>query len=101
MTGRQGADSPDIDGFVIDGAMAFKFIRNAKFIPNNFDCDEFIEEMQYLRKKYFALPAAIKRTLSHAGNDVWIGLGLNLAMRLHNKPKCALDFMRCREQLNV
>jgi radical SAM superfamily enzyme YgiQ (UPF0313 family) len=76
-------------------------INNLLFIPNNFDCDEFIEEMQYLRKKYFALPAAIKRTLSHAGNDVWIGLGLNLAMRLHNKPKCALDFMRCREQLNV
>ena len=77
-------------------------INNLLFIPKNFDCDEFIEEMQCLRKKYFAFHATAKRTIIHAGTTtVWTALGLNLAMRLHNKPRRALDLIRCREQFNV
>lgn len=72
-------------------------INNLLFTPNSFSCDEFIEEMQNLRKKYFAFPSVAKRVISHAGNTVRIGLGLNLAMRLHNKPRCALDFTRSKE----
>lgn len=76
-------------------------INNLLFAPKNFECDEFIEEMRKLRHRYFGFPAAAKRIISHAGNDVRIGLGLNLAMRLHNKPRCALDFTNSGVQLNA
>jgi radical SAM superfamily enzyme YgiQ (UPF0313 family) len=65
-------------------------INNLLFEPLNFSCDEFVEEMQNLRKKYFSWPAAAKRIISHAGNRVWIGIGLNVAMHLHNKPKSSV-----------
>jgi radical SAM superfamily enzyme YgiQ (UPF0313 family) len=65
-------------------------INNLLFEPLNFSCDEFVEEMQNLRKKYFSWPAAAKRVISHAGNTIWIGIGLNVAMNLHNKPKSSV-----------
>jgi len=76
-------------------------INNLLFTPKNFECDEFIEEMRKLRHRYFGFPVVAKRVISHAGNDVRIGLGLNLAMRLHNKPRCALDFTSKKVQLNA
>ncbi len=76
-------------------------INNLLFTPKNFECDEFIEEMRKLRHRYFGFPAAAKRIISHAGNDIRIGLGLNLAMRLHNKPRCALDFTNSKVELNA
>ena len=65
-------------------------INNLLFKPRNFSCDEFVEEMQELRKKFFSLPSATKRIISHAGNSIWVGIGLNVAMSLHNKPKSSL-----------
>lgn len=61
-------------------------INNLLFEPRNLSCYEFVEEKQNLRKKYFSLPSAVKRIISHAGNTIWIGIGLNVAMYLHNKP---------------
>jgi radical SAM superfamily enzyme YgiQ (UPF0313 family) len=65
-------------------------INNLLFKPLNLSCEEFVEEMYNLRKKYFSLPSVTKRTVSHAGNSIWIGLGLNVAMALHNKPRSSL-----------
>ncbi len=65
-------------------------INNLLFKPRNFSCDDFVEEMQNLRKKYFSLPSVMKRVISHAGNSIWIGLGLNVAMNLHNKPQSSV-----------
>ena len=65
-------------------------INNLLFKPRNFNCAEFVEEMQNLRKKYFSLPSVMKRVVSHAGNSIWVGIGLNVAMNLHNKPQSSV-----------
>jgi radical SAM superfamily enzyme YgiQ (UPF0313 family) len=65
-------------------------INNLLFEPRNFSRDEFVEEMQNLRKKYFSFPPVAKRIISHAGNSIWVGIGLNVAMNHHNKPRSSL-----------
>jgi radical SAM superfamily enzyme YgiQ (UPF0313 family) len=76
-------------------------INNLLFTPKNFRCEEFIGEMWSLRSEYFGFPATTKRIVSHSFNTVRIALGLNLAMRLHNKPRCAVDFVDSRVQLDA
>jgi radical SAM superfamily enzyme YgiQ (UPF0313 family) len=65
-------------------------INNLLFKPQNFSCVEFVEEMQNVRKKYFSLPSVVKRVFSHAGNSIWVGIGLNVAMNVHNRARNSL-----------
>ena len=65
-------------------------INNLLFKPQNFSCVEFVEQVQYLRKKYFSLPSVVKRVFSHAGNSLWVGIGLNVAMNVHNRARGSL-----------
>jgi radical SAM superfamily enzyme YgiQ (UPF0313 family) len=60
-------------------------INHLVFKPKEFDYTEFLLEMQNLRRQYFSAANIARRSMSHAGNSVWYGLGLNLAMKLHNK----------------
>ena len=65
-------------------------INNLLFKPQNFSCVEFVEEMQNVRKKYFSLPSVVKRIIRHAGNSIWVGIGLNVAMNVHNEARNSL-----------
>lgn len=73
-------------------------INNLVFKPKNFSCEEFMEEMHILRKKYFSLSSILSRALSHSGNSFWIALGVNIAMRAHNRANSVPDFIKVAEE---
>jgi len=67
-------------------------INNLVFKPKNFTCKEFMEEMKNLRTKYFSLRSICLRTFSYSKISLWVALGVNIAMRAHNKINTFLDF---------
>lgn len=60
-------------------------INHLLFKPNNFTCEEFIEEMQNLRKEFHSFKAICSRTLSFLRIRPVVALGVNVAARTHNK----------------
>jgi len=57
-------------------------IHGLVFQPANFTRQEFLKEVEELRRRYFSVWAILSRTLKYRDLEV---LGLNIAMKAHNK----------------
>ena len=57
-------------------------IHGLVFQPANFTCQEFLMEVEELRRRYFSASAILSRTLKYRDLEV---LGFNIAMKAHNK----------------
>ncbi|MBA7600498.1 Bacteriochlorophyllide d C-12(1)-methyltransferase [subsurface metagenome] len=69
-------------------------INHLLFKPNNFTCEEFMEEIQIVRKKFHSLKAICSRTLSFSRIRPLIVLGVNISTRTHNKARFTLDCVK-------
>lgn len=68
-------------------------IHHLVFKPANFTCEEFLEEMRKIRKKFFSIRPIIRRTLNYRSPLV---LGINISSRSHNKVRSALEPVEVR-----
>jgi len=60
-------------------------INHLVFQPKNFSCDEFVEEMQNLRNRYFSYRSILSRTRSYLFKRPLIVLSINVSTRVHNQ----------------
>ena len=66
-------------------------INHLLFQPTNFTPQEFLEEMQEMRKNFFSVKSILLRTIKYYSPIV---LGLNIISRSHNKADYVLDFVK-------
>lgn len=62
-------------------------IHHLVFQPINFICEDFLKDMENLRKRFFSIKAIVSRTLNYRSLTV---LGFNISSRFHNKVNYAL-----------
>jgi hypothetical protein len=88
------ADRLQKQGRILTRDWDYYDVNNLVFKPNNFTCEEFLEEMFDLRQSFFSFGPICSRTLNYRGVSFWIALGVNMAMRKHNKKNTLHDFAR-------
>jgi hypothetical protein len=57
-------------------------IHGMVFQPANFTREDFLQEVEKLRKRYFSFRAILSRTIKYRDLEV---MGLNIGMKAHNK----------------
>jgi radical SAM superfamily enzyme YgiQ (UPF0313 family) len=72
-------------------------IHHLVFQPKNFSCEEFLEQMQNIRKRYFSVKNILSRSISHRSPNV---LGHNITSCSHNRVNHNLEMVESfNEQL--
>jgi radical SAM superfamily enzyme YgiQ (UPF0313 family) len=83
--GTRIAASMEQEGRILTRDWDYYDINNLVFKPRNFGCEEFLEDMYTLRDNFFSFGSICSRTLKYRGVSLWIALGVNMAMRKHNR----------------